>query len=347
MNDYRFVLDKKSKKFVCPDCKKKTLVRYIDNETNEYLPEKYGRCDREIKCKYHLNPSKDGYSKMIWKHENGSGVNFQRKTLTPYRRQGKQEIKTPSFIPYEILKATRNGYEQNVFIQNLLHNVPFPFDAKKIEQVISLYQLGTICKGYRTGAITFPFIDNNGNVRAIQAKQFDKTNHTINTDFLHSIYEKDCKKNNKPSPDWLKRYLMNDKIVSCLFGEHLLSKYQKNPIALVEAPKTAIIAALYFEFPDNPQNFLWLAVYNLSSLNIAKCEVLQGREIFLFPDLNAFDNWSKKANNLQTEMPGTAFKVSDLLQIHASKEDKESGLDIADFLINLDWKDFRLTKQNS
>jgi len=49
---------------------------------------------------------------------------------------------------------------------------------------------------------------------------------------------------------------------------------------------------------------------------------LQGREIFLFPDLNAFDNWSKKANNLQTEMPGAAFKVSNLLQIHASKEDK-------------------------
>ena len=87
---------------------------------------------------------------------------------------------------------------------------------------------------------------------------------------------------------------MNETKVSCLFGEHLLSKYQTNPIALVEAPKTAIIATLYFGFPDNPKNFLWLAVYNLSSLNIDKCKVLQGRKVFLLPDLNAFDNWSQK-----------------------------------------------------
>ncbi|HUZ59864.1 MAG TPA: DUF6371 domain-containing protein [Hanamia sp.] len=245
------------------------------------------------------------------------------------------------------MKATRKGYEQNVFIQNLLHNVPFPFDTKEIEQVISHYHLGTVCKGYRDGAITFPFIDINGNVRSIQAKQFDKTNHTISTDFLHSIYEKDCKKNNKPLPDWLNSYLLNDKKVSCLFGEHLLSKYPTNSIALVEAPKTAIIAALYFGFPDNPKNFLWLAVYNLSSLNIDKCKVLQGRKVFLFPDLNAFDNWSQKANSLQNGMPGASFKVSDLIQNNATKEEKEKGLDIADFLTRLDWRDFRRLKPDN
>lgn len=101
--------------------------------------------------------------------------------------------------------------------------------------------------------------------------------------------------------------MLNDKKVTCLFGEHLSSKYQTNPIALVEAPKTAIIATLYFGFPDNTKNFLWLAVYNFSSLNIAKCKVLQGRKVFLFPDLKCFDNWSKKANNLRKQMPGTFF----------------------------------------
>lgn len=343
MQNFRFVLDRKSKKFFCPECKRKTFVRFIDNATNEYLPGKYGRCDREIKCNYHLNPYKDGYFKRMREQEKGNGVNFQKSQLTPFKLQPKQGIKEPSFIPYEILKATRKGYVQNTFIQNLLYRVKFPLDANDILQVIGMYHLGTICKGYRTGAITFPFIDIKGNVRAIQVKQFDNSNHTLKkgTGFIHALLKNHYEKENKPLPEWLSRYLENDKIVSCLFGEHLLTKYQTNPIALVEAPKTAIMATLYFGFPDNPKNFLWLAIYNLSSLNIEKCKVLQGRKIFLFPDLNAFDNWSNKANKFQKEMPETTFKVSNLIQNLATEKDKEKGLDIADFLIQLDWKDFR------
>ena len=68
---------------------------------------------------------------------------------------------------------TRAGYEQNTFIQNLLTRVAFPFEVQDIEKVISLYHLGTVQNGYRAGAITFPFIDVNHNVRAYQVKQFD------------------------------------------------------------------------------------------------------------------------------------------------------------------------------
>ena len=347
MKDYRYIFDKKSKKFVCPDCLKRTFVKYIDTTTGEYLPDQYGSCDREIKCNYHLNPYKDGYSKMIWEQEKGTSTNFERLQLAPYRPQSKPEIKEPVFIPYEILKATRKGYEQNTFIANLLTRVQFPFNAKDIENVIKLYHLGTICKGERTGAITFPYIDNSGNIRTIQAKQFDETNHTISTDFLHSIYERNCKRNNKPLPDWLESYLKNEKRVSCLFGEHLLSKYQTNPIALVEAPKTAILGTLYFGLPEDPKNFLWLAVYNVSSLNIEKCKILQGRKVVLIPDLNAYDNWSNKAKQFQKQMPGTTFKISDLIQSLAPNENKEKGEDIADFLTRMDWREFKKGKPTS
>lgn len=341
MTDYRFILDNKNKKFLCPECSKRTFTRYFDIITSEYLPDHYGRCDREIKCNYHLSPYKDGYSKMIWERENGSNANFQKKAFTLYRPQRKKEIKRTSFIPYEILKATRKCYEQNIFIQNLLHRVKFPFDKKGIMQVIGMYHLGTISKGYRAGAITFPFIDVNGKVRTIQAKQFDETNHTISTDFLHSIYKRAWEQNNKPLPEWLKCYLENDTMVSCLFGEHLLNKYETNPIALVEAPKTAIIGTLYFGLPDNPKNFLWLAVYNLSSLNIEKCKVLKGRKVVLFPDLNAYENWSSKAKTFQRELPGTTFKVSDLLECKATDAEKAKGLDLADYLLRFDVKDFK------
>ena len=51
-------------------------------------------------------------------------------------------------------------------------------------------------------------------------------------------------------PNWLTPYKKNESKVSCLFGEHLLSKYPHNPIALVEAPKTAIYSTLYFGTPE-------------------------------------------------------------------------------------------------
>ena len=127
------------------------------------------------------------------------------------------------------------GYEQNTFIQNLLTCVPFPFEANKVEKVVSLYYLGTVKSGYRAGGITFPFIDQYGNIRAIQVKQFDESNHTIGTDFLHSIIDKHYQKNTQPVPEWLRGYKTNEIKVSCLFGEHNLNKYPHNPIALVEA----------------------------------------------------------------------------------------------------------------
>ena len=138
---------------------------------------------------------------------------------------------------------------------------------------------------------------------------------------------------------------MNETKVSCLFGEHLLSRYLHNPIALVEAPKSAIYGALYFGFPEQQTNLLWLAVYNLSSLNVNKCTALKGRNVYLFPDLSkdggAFKLWSNKANDIQKQLQGTYFHVSDLLEKLAPQQDKEQGKDIADYLIKQDWRLFR------
>jgi hypothetical protein len=227
----------------------------------------------------------------------------------------------------------------------LLANVSFPFDIQDLEKVISLYYLGTVCNGYRKGAITFPFIDKNTNVRTVQVKQFDKANHTTGTDFLHSILEKYYDRNNKPLPEWLAAYLKQDKRVSCLFGEHLLKQYPFNPIALVEAPKTAIYGTLYFGFPEQVENFLWLGVYNLSSLSFDKCKVLHGRDIYLFPDLSktghAFEQWSAKAKQYENQMPGTKFIIHDFLEINATEDQREDGLDLADYLIKQDWRAFR------
>ncbi|MFZ4547583.1 MAG: DUF6371 domain-containing protein, partial [Bacteroidales bacterium] len=133
----------------------------------------------------------------------------------------------------------------------------------------------------------------------------------------------------------------NERFVSCLFGEHLLDKYPMNPVALVEAPKTAIIGSLYYGLPVSSDKLLWIAVYNKSSLSLEKCKALKGRKIVLFPDLNAYNDWNSKANELKEKLPGTRFFVSDLLEQNATEKEKSSGLDLADYLIRFDYKLFR------
>jgi hypothetical protein len=128
----------------------------------------------------------------------------------------------------------------------------------------------------------------------------------------------------------------NFNLKQSLFGEHLL-KGNTNQVAIVESEKTAIISSIYL-----PQ-FIWLSSGNLNGLNIEKLKVLQGRKVVLFPDLNAYDKWSSKAKEFEKELPGTSFKVSDLLERKASDEEKAKGLDLADYLLRFDVKDFQKT----
>ena len=347
MNKHRYTLEKGSKKHHCPDCNKKTFVLYIDTETGDYLPEQYGRCDRESKCSYHLNPYLDGYAKAIWEQEQGNRSELPNNWKPQRKKAVPQPTPEPVFFDFDTLKQTLQPerYEKNTFIQNLFYRIQFPFEVDEVTKVIQLYRLGTVANGYRAGANTFPFIDIKGNVRAIQVKQFDEQNHTTGTDFLHSIIEKHHTRNNKPLPEWLEAYTKQDKRISCLFGEHLLSKYPYNPVALVEAPKTAVYGTLYFGLPETPESLIWLAVYNKSSFSFDKLKVLQGRFVYVFPDLskdgNTFKEWETKAKEYESRLPGTRFIFSDLLEQLAPERDKSEGKDLADYLIEQDWRLFR------
>ena len=347
--EHRYKLEKGSKKHHCPECGKKRFVRFVDIETGEYLPEQYGRCDKGD-GHYFVNPYSDGYAKAIWEQE--QKVTGVTKVTVPkqkyFRTQPKQQpTPEPVFFDFNTFKQTLQPerYEKNTFIQNLFYRVQFPFEVDEVTKVIQLYRLGTVANGYRAGANTFPFIDIEGNVRAVQVKQFDEQNHTTGTDFLHSIIEKHNTRNNKPLPEWLEAYTKQDKRISCLFGEHLLSKYHSNPVALVEAPKTAVYGTLYFGLPETAESLIWLAVYNKSSFSFDKLKVLQGRFVYVFPDLskdgNTFKEWETKAKEYESRLPGTRFIFSDLLEQLAPEQDKSEGNDLADYLIKQDWRLFR------
>lgn len=352
VNNYRYTLEKGSKKFYCPECGKKRFVRYIDRISGDYLPQRYGRCDKGD-GHYFVNPYTDGYAKSIWEKENGGYTTLPQKMKQIQPKTISQPIPNKVFFDFDTYAETMNtnNLVKNVFIQNLLHNVDFPFDIDDVENVVKLYRLGTVAAGYRAGAITIPFIDIKGNIRAVQVKQFNEQNHTIGTDFLHSIIKKQHTHNNKPLPGWLEAYLKyakENKIISCLFGEHLLSQFRSNPIALVEAPKTAVYCWLYFRNSDVKvyKDCIWLAVGAKGYLNFDVLKVLQGRTILVLPDLSlegkTFREWEKKVREYENLLPDTTFIMDDMLEKYSTVGNRASGDDLADFL-KFDWRTLRNT----
>jgi hypothetical protein len=111
-------------------------------------------------------------------------------------------------------------------------------------------------------------------------------------------------------------------LTQCLFGEHLLKKYPDKDVCLVEAEKTAIICSGFM-----PQ-CVWVAVGGKTQLG-DKVEVLAGRRITAFPDIDGYDKWKEKV----AERPYLNIQVSDYLQKDSTEEDRIAGIDIADVLI--------------
>ena len=101
----------------------------------------------------------------------------------------------------------------------------------------------------------------------------------------------------------------------------------------MESEKTAIICAGLIP------KFIWLATGGKSQLN-ARLNVLKGRSITAFPDIDGYDTWCQKAAELEAAssvIPGSTgnlhITVADLLQKHGTEQDRADHIDIADWLI--------------
>lgn len=322
-------------KTTCPQChKKKHFCRYVHSASGELLPSEYGRCDNEIKCGYHKKPDKKMYEMYKKTEINQKDKKYKPKTTMQYFNK----------LVYEACEKQGN-YESNVFLQNLIKNVPYQFPADKVYEVARLYRIGTVVKGDYAGACAFPFIDISGNINAVQIKKFDKNNHTIDTNFLHRNLEKWYKVVGKPIPEWLSAYLKNESYVNCLFGEHLLPNHKNKPVCIVEAPKTAIYCTLYF----GTEKALWLSCYSLSGLTEERMRVLAGRRVYLFPDMSkdgsAYEKWKAQAAYLESKIPQISIKTMDFLEKIGTPEQKNKGYDIADLLIMQDWRNFAATQK--
>ena len=311
MDNYKYILEPYKglqSRFICPNCahRDKTFVRYIDTESGNYIHPSVGRCNRESSCGYHLSP------KQYFSQNNSSNENYEFVAKRDFKISSNNQVQISS-IPYSFVLESLRGYNENNFIKYLVSL----FGIQTAEELISKYLIATSKQW--NGATIFWQIDINQSVRTGKIMLYDSiSGKRVKKPFNHI--------------SWVHKHLKIEgfNLTQCLFGEHLLADNNK-PVAIVESEKTAIISSVYFP------KLIWLASGSLNNLNIGKCNVLKGRTVFLFPDLNGYERWTDKAKELHSIFH---VEVSDFLERYASHEEKERGLDLADYLINFKFQDF-------
>ncbi len=312
MAAYRFTLQPYKgwkTRFDCPSCgARRRFTRYIDTETGNYLDERVGRCDRVDSCGYHYTPKQFfednpllGQSIELYRQ-----VDVSPKPHTP---------KPVSYIPEDIFRQSLRRYSENHLVFYLTRR----FGADVAQDLVSCYRIGT--SSHWGGATVFWQVDVTGKVRTGKVMLYDpEKGKRIKEPFSHI--------------NWVHSVLQLSEfnLQQCLFGEHLLASEPTKTVAVVESEKTALIASVYL-----PQ-FVWLASGGLYNLSVEKCQVLKGRNVVLFPDVNSLEKWREKAQELSAV---ASVMVSEMLERGATAADRQQGIDLADYLVRFDVDMFR------
>jgi hypothetical protein len=124
MKQYKYELMKGSRRYICPKCQKKEFKVYVKTGTNIVVDEtKYGRCNRQDACRYHLYPK-------LGKND----INSSR-----YVPPAPEEIKPLDFVDKDLMQATFNEFKSNVFFMYLVKL----FGIEKAYQLQEAYNIGT------------------------------------------------------------------------------------------------------------------------------------------------------------------------------------------------------------
>ena len=303
MKQFKFSLEKyhgASSRHICPNCGKKEFVRYVNNETEEYLEEYVGKCNRIEKCGYHYTPKQ-------YFDDKGEKVQFfTRKNVHV------EEKSTYYYNEKLVLDSLHSDTKKSNLYQFLIQY----FHEEKVKNTLKKYLVGV--SNFWQDAVIFWQIDRDFKVRSGKVMQYDLITG----------------KRDKTKHFWIKKEDSNKEMRQVFFGLHLLELFKNYKIGIVESEKTALMCDLFFD-----EKIIWLASGGLMGINERKLDDLSDREIILFPDLsaksskiNAFEEWKSKAE-LISENLKMDIKINNFLEFFSSDYDRENQADLADFIL--------------
>ncbi len=305
MKIFKYILapyKNQSSRIECPKCKELgTFAPYINGATNEIFHMEIGKCNRYNQCGYFY--SIDRYFK---------DMNIPSDELFYEAGDDLLEISIASDTNYSIIENdiyldSLSNYHINAFFLylNML------FSKEIVDSVCKKYGIGS-AKKYK-GSTVFWYIDIEGNCRSGKILKYNTKTGKRDKDYF---------------PNWAHTALKLDSFLLRLrfYGEHLLKESKDSIVVIVESEKTGILMSIYYP------NYIWLATGSLEFLHVYKFSTLEYRTVYLFPDLNGFERWKKRAIEVKKAYPTIGLYISYQLEMTASIEQIKEGLDLYDFL---------------
>lgn len=323
---YKYSLDKSSKKFRCPQCGHKSLVRYMDTDKN-YLPDHVGRCDRENRCAYHC-PPKQYFAE----------VNPQQNTYTGTTQE--EDTREPDFIPLQYVTPTLTGVEHTSFVQYIstLFN---PLVALKTAEAYCIGRSklagGRACifwqadeRGFvRSGKIVAYNATTGKRIKEAEALQHNTGLRNHGGQYMPCLSVQPA----------VKKLMGNSNLnlQQIFFGQHLLSPhFGLKAVNVVESEKTAVICSILMP------HYTWLATGGANGCKWRQRSVysaLAGRKVTFYPDygyynhakkITCYTEWCNRVNTIRRSIPGQ-FTVSNMVE-HRLRHQPRNDQDLADIL---------------
>jgi len=302
--EMKALLESNHCKCVCPGCGCKTYKYYVNNE-GKILDEFVGKCDRVNSCNYHTTPSQ-----WLKEHPEGRAANENARRLPP--RPQKEAYNLPT--SYIEAKAREN--DKNTLLCHLKALGWTNEQRNMLDVMVAIYGVGT---SYNGETIWWQ-IDDNFNIRSGKIMRYLANGHRDKEHFGNWVHSK-LERANMLDPE-------KGEYVGCLFGLHLLKAYEHTPeVAIVESEKTALICASYF---CDWERRIWMATAGKGNLSYLKLlPIIQsGKTIVLYPDHDAFEDWTKKADEI-----GQGIKVSRWVEKNFDPTLDKENADIADIIL--------------
>ena len=285
---------------LCPQCHRRTFKPYIDNRTGRPLDAAVcGRCNREVKCGYHLPPAQcpGGEASRL---PFPPGWHGRRDAAPPMRPDF---LKTPPAPTVDSLRAdnlfrcmaARFGEDRAlaVFTAYRVHHCGW--EGRRPASHASRAETGGGTPPLPGGATAFFLLDSQMRCRSAKLMRYNPDGHrrksgnpAANVTWLHSLMG-----------------LKGFRYCGCFFGAHLAAARPDARLVLVESEKTALAMACY----DDDDSVVYMATGGASAVNpkhydpadeYSRFDVLRGRDVVLYPDADMVPRWDEAAGALRS-----------------------------------------------